>query len=454
MTTTPSRPPAVGEVTPLTVHGPAGVVDLTVPARAPLGAVAREYAAQAGTTQPPALTSASGTPLAPATAVEDAGLVPGSVLVAVDPTTPSPPPASARAPRSSVPSPPPAVWCPAAVLVALTAGAAASFLPQGSERLAPVALLALSAVLACVPVGALAAHRAGAAPAFAAAACFAWLWRPDPDQLPVTIGAAALVAAATAAVAALFNDIAEAARVWVVTGVAVFAVSALAVVTSRPPEVVWALLLVTAVLAARWVPLLAVSVPDRYLLDLDLLAVTAWSARDAMEAQEREPRPVPAAAVAAVVARGTRFVTAGAAAVMVVAAAAAPLLLWSAEVRIDRIGARCLVGFGGAALVLAARSHRHPVAKRLLRLGGLACLVSLAVALLADLGAEQRGALAGVAVLVALLVLAAAVLIGRGWRSARWSRNADIAELVCGAAAIGAVVVATGLFRYLWTTTS
>lgn len=163
---------------------------------------------------------------------------------------------------------------------------------------------------------------------------------------------------------------------------------------------------------------------------------------------------MPADAVAEVAARGSRFVTAGAAAVMVVSAVAAPLLLWTTDVRLDRIGARCLVGFGGAALVLAARSHRHPIAKRLLRIGGLACLASLAVAMLVALGPEQRGALAGVAVLVALILLLVAVLAGRGWRSAWWSRNADIAELVCGATAIGAVVVATGLFRYLWTTTS
>ena len=49
----------------------------------------------------------------------------------------------------------------------------------------------------------------------------------------------------------------------------------------------------------------------------------------------------------------------------------------------------------------------------------------------------------------ALLVLVA-VALGRGWRSAWWSRRAEVAESLTGALAIGAVVVAAGLFRLLW----
>ena len=55
---------------------------------------------------------------------------------------------------------------------------------------------------------------------------------------------------------------------------------------------------------------------------------------------------------------------------------------------------------------------------------------------------------------LAFLVLMVAVALGRGWRSAWWSRRAEIAEAVCGAFAVGAVVVAVGLFRHLWELTS
>jgi len=61
---------------------------------------------------------------------------------------------------------------------------------------------------------------------------------------------------------------------------------------------------------------------------------------------------------------------------------------------------------------------------------------------------------AGAAVFLAFLVLMVAVALGRGWRSAWWSRRAEVAEAVCGAFAVGAVVVAVGLFRHLWELTS
>ena len=43
-----------------------------------------------------------------------------------------------------------------------------------------------------------------------------------------------------------------------------------------------------------------------------------------------------------------------------------------------------------------------------------------------------------------------AVATGRGWRSAWWSRRAEVAEGLAGAGAIAALVVASGLFRALW----
>jgi hypothetical protein len=236
-----------------------------------------------------------------------------------------------------------------------------------------------------------------------------------------------------------------------VVGAAWFAVAALGALTGAAPQVVWAVLFVVAVLAARFVPEIAVDVPDQYLLDLERLAVTAWSARERPTGR-RGRIVVPPQAVSAVAARGTRTVRAASVAILVVVAVSAPLLLWTADLPLDRVGARCLVGFGGAALLLAARSYRHVVARRLLRLSGVLSLAVVAVALLAL--ADERPGLVGLVAmgaigLAAVLVLVA-VLVGRGWRSAWWSRRAEIAEAVCGALAVGSVVVAVGFFRHLW----
>jgi hypothetical protein len=43
-----------------------------------------------------------------------------------------------------------------------------------------------------------------------------------------------------------------------------------------------------------------------------------------------------------------------------------------------------------------------------------------------------------------------AVAVGRGWRSARWSRRAEVAEGLSGAFAIASFLVAAGWFRQLW----
>jgi hypothetical protein len=219
------------------------------------------------------------------------------------------------------------------------------------------------------------------------------------------------------------------------------------------PQVVWTVLLVTAMLAARFVPMLAVEVPDQFLIDLERLAVTAWSARERPKGR-RGRIVVPRRAVAVVASRGTRMVTAASAAVLAIVAVSAPLLLASATLSMDRIGAWCLVGFAGAALLLAARSYRHTAARALLGTAGLVCWAVLLVEVFDLAGARTEGLVAGTAIFVAFLVLMVAVALGRGWRSAWWSRRAEVAEGICGAFAVGAVVVAVGLFRHLWELTS
>jgi hypothetical protein len=51
---------------------------------------------------------------------------------------------------------------------------------------------------------------------------------------------------------------------------------------------------------------------------------------------------------------------------------------------------------------------------------------------------------------IVVVVVVAAVATGRGWRSAWWSRRAEVAEALCGSAALAVVLVASGVLRHLW----
>jgi len=132
----------------------------------------------------------------------------------------------------------------------------------------------------------------------------------------------------------------------------------------------------------------------------------------------------------------------------------APLLLVAADLPIDRVGARALVFLAGGGLLLSARSYRHAAARQLLRLAGLACWVALTWALVPVLSDGQWLAVAVVAVALAGVMVAVAVATGRGWRSAWWSRRAEVAEGLCFSFALASVVVSSGVFRILWESTS
>lgn len=466
MSGTGARPPAVGAVTAVTVHGPRGVLDLTVPTGATLADVARTYAAEAGLPAPLPFVTRTGTPLRMTDEVGAAGLVAGSMLVAVDPAA-IPPPTRRRA-MTGDGAPPvvagtaSATWLSVAVGVAVVAGLCTALLPE-DDRWPAVAVLLAAAFVGCLPFGALAAQRVVAAPVFAAAAILAVVWDPLPERLPTVLGAAALAGAVTAALGRALAEpdsrAEQALRTWLAVGSFWFVLAGVAALTSTSPQTVWAVLFLLAVLGARFVPEIAVDVPDQYLLDLERLAVTAWSARERPTGR-RGRIVVPEDAVGDVASRGTRTVRAATIAIFVVVLVSAPLLLWTADLPLDRTGARCLVGFGGAALLLAARSYRHVLARRLLRFSGVVSLALVAGVLLGVLpgGPEAEGSFPGVvallAVAVAALLVLVAVVVGRGWRSAWWSRRAEIAEAMSGSFAVASLVVAVGFFRYLWELTS
>lgn len=458
------------DVVVLSVHGPRGIVDLTVSSASTVEEVARAYAEQAHPGLLLPLATRTGRMLAPGTTIAAAGVASGAVLIAVGAAgagagAPVGGRAGSRARRTtgtemSEPLPWRAgtLWLAVAVACAAIGALCGLALPE-DERLPVVLVLGAAAVLGVLPGGsaggaALAGARALAAPAFGAAACIVEVWDAEPARLPSVIGAAALAAAVVAGFARVLADpddgVDEALRVWVVAGAGVFATAALAVFVDVAPQVVWALLLIVAVLASRAIPMVAVDVPDHYLLDLERLAVNAWSARGRPPGKRGRVVIAPDT-VGAVAAAGTRMLTAAALAVLAITVVSAPLLLEAAGGPVDRVGARVLVGAGGATLVLAARSYRHTAARTALRIAGLWCLLLVVIVLLRAVAANDDGiVLAVVAIAAAFGLIALAVLVGRGWRSAWWSRRAEVAETLCGSVAVGSVVVAVGLFRQLW----
>lgn len=156
------------------------------------------------------------------------------------------------------------------------------------------------------------------------------------------------------------------------------------------------------------------------------------------------------ATVRAVAARGARTVTAASAGVLAVLLLAAPGVLSSVDEPADVVGARLLVLLSGGAVLLAARSYRHRLARVLLRVGGLACWAALLLDLTPALAEGSGWWLALGAVGVGALVVLAAVATGRGWRSAWWSRRAEVLEGLTAALALACLVPASGLFRHLW----
>jgi len=444
----------------VSIHGVAGVLDLVVPAGATSVDVAREYAKQAEAAGVvsgiPLLQTALGERLNAALPLADAGVQTGDVLVATAgvhrPRRVTLLHAAKNAPES------PALASMIATVAALAAVLAAWYAGRAGEetlRTAAVGILLACALVGVLPVGRHTRQRAAAAPAFAAAAAFAALYEPGVHLLPAILGAAGIAAAVVAGIGRAVSSAAdELGAVWIAAGLTVFACCSLPALMGWDARVAWTLLVFGSMMAARFAPSLAIDVPDEALLDLDRLAVTAWSARDAQRKARRGRIVVAADAMERLVHRASRIVTGACAAILVTVAVASPLLLHTATIDLDRIGARCLVLFAGCSLLLAARSYRHAAARGLLRLAGLAALVSLAVHLVLGPGAELLDTFFYVVVALGAVALAAAIATGRGWRSVWWSRRAEVAESLCGSFAFAAAVVAAGVFRRLWEMTS
>ncbi len=372
----------------ISVHGAAGVLDLVVPAAATSVDVAREYAAQADVPGIPLLQTSLGTLLHAGASLGECGVQAGDVLVAATgvhrPRKVTLLESAKNAPES------PALASMIATVAAAFAVVAATYAARAGEdvtRTVTVGILLACALVATLPAGRHARQRAAAAPGFAAAAALAALYEPGAHLLPAILGACGMAAAVIAGIGrALADEGDEITTVWIAGGLTVFVCCAVPAFLGWDPRVSWTLLVFLSMMAARFAPSLAIAVPDEALLDLDRLAVTAWSARDTRKSGKRGRIVVAGEAMERLVHRASRIVTGSAVAVLVVTSIASPLLLDSADIDLDSIGARCLVLFSGLSLLLAGRSYRLAGARALLRLAGLSALTSLAVDLAAGPG--------------------------------------------------------------------
>ena len=442
----------------LTVTGDPGRVDLAVDPATASGALAREYAEQLGLPHVPALSTLRGDDLAPDRSLAELGLRSGAVVLAVPSgppsADPSSGPAAAARPGSEGPQALPAR--PAALLLSVvlaSASAAAATLPSypGPARWFCVAIF-LGCLVGVVTRsgrldGADAESLAVTAPAFAAAAGWTAGFSPEPGGVQVGLLAAGLMAVVGAAVgrAAISLDRDERLRVWLVGGGALGAAAVLLLLGGADAAVLLALAYGVGVAAARLLPYAAVDVPDDVLLDLDRLAVTSWSARERPRGRRRAMvRPE---SVAEVVRRGQGVLLTGTLAIALSAAIAGPAAIWATRGQgASAVGALVMVGAGGCALALTARSVRARVPRAALRLAAVTDLAVLGGLLLARHAPGSPWPwLAGAWVLGALALLAA-LLLGRGWRSVWWARMADVAETLCVVVVLAALPVATGLF--------
>jgi hypothetical protein len=313
-------------------------------------------------------------------------------------------------------------------------------------------LLLLCATVSAAPLpgasGASARARTAASPAFAAGAGFAATYTDGPGGLLLGLVVAALAAAVFAALGRTFldPDHDELVDVWLVVGGALAVVVTVLLLVGAAPQGLWAVLFAGAVVAARLLPFTVVDVPDEALLDLDRLAVTAWSARERPRGGRRRRSIVRFDGVTTVVHRGLRLVAAGTFVIAGTVALTGPLLVLGADRDRQGIGSLVMVGLGGAALALVARSFRSALPRVALRLAASSVLVFLGYVVLREFGPTTDWVVFASAAALGLLATVTAVSLGRGWRSVWWARVADIVEGLSIVLVVAAAPLASGFF--------
>ncbi|MEO7236882.1 MAG: hypothetical protein ABIW80_16115, partial [Lapillicoccus sp.] len=235
------------------------------------------------------------------------------------------------------------------------------------------------------------------------------------------------------------------ARVWVAFAAAVGGLGLLALVAGLPLTVVAAVALAGVVLLARVVPDLVIDVDDDVLLDIGRLSVTSWSPREARRPRRRGWR-IDDEAVASVVAAASVEQVATLVGLAVLSlGASATLGVQLAHPVGPALPVSLLLAASAAGLTLTARAYRRRRDRTLLRVAALAPAVALAGAALLRAGTTSAVAGGAAAVVLALVLSAVALALGRGYRSLWASRLADILELLTLVAVLPLALWAAGL---------
>ncbi len=188
----------------------------------------------------------------------------------------------------------------------------------------------------------------------------------------------------------------------------------------------------------RVLPSYSLDVPDEQLIDVNRLAVTAWTARTS-----RTPaRRIRLAELRREVADAQRTVSAAAVTVSALAVLLAGLVLARPGSPTARWGSIALVSLVLLALALQPRSARSLVNKVAPRLAAALLLGELAIELAGR--HSPAGSLLGAAglLLAGLLGCAAASAVATGWTSLRLSRSADLLESLAVLLALPAALIA------------
>lgn len=461
----------------LTVDGPEGRLDLAVPAWLEVASLSAEYAERWGLADPPRLATASGRVLEPSATLEEVVDQGELLVVAPAPSRPAADPAYADRGAAGPVAPTSAVrrmGSPALLVLAgaCALGAAAVFAGTGGQSsdqpwLRPVAagVLLLGALLVAVPRPerreADGPARApgpwtfvlGPALALAAGFVVAFSTRPGGPLLALAVGGLAAVVVAAVARTGLEGEREDATRVWLVSGALLVVASVGALLLGAGLLGLASLAFALAVVATRMLPSFVVDVPDEVLLDLDRLAVTAWSARERPRGG-RKRHQVRSRMVTDVARRSQRTVAAGVVVTSLVGLLSAPVVvlgLGSDPSTWARWGGVAMVLLGAASLALVGRTFRSLLPRVLL--GATACVL---VALTAGVVASELGTPAlwygfAAAAVVAPAAVLAAVQLGGGWRSVWWGRVGEILETMTGVVVLALVPLASGLFDLIRT---
>ena len=462
----------------LSVVGAAGRLDLAVPMWLDVAALAQEYADAVGLAAVPRLARAGGRQLDPTAALEDV-LEQGDLLVAADAVprsddTVDVPPGAAGGPAAA-----PTGRGAAALLVlagvagfaAAAVGATLSFAADGPVWVRPVAAMVLlvGALLVTAPrpdePTALPDGRVSepdapparqddwsflAGPGLAGAAGFVAAATPGAGGVLLALAVGGLAALVVAALArtGLQGDDEHLARLWLVTGAIVCLAAVVWLLLGASALALSAVAFGAAVVATRVLPTLAVDVDDEVLLDLDRLAVTAWSARE-QPRSGRKRHQVRPRMVHEVARRGQRTVGTGVVVSAVTAAVTGSFVvlgLGGEPTTWARWGGVALVLLGASSMALASRSFRSLGLRTLLGIAAAWLVALTGTAVATDLGTDALWYAFGAALLVAPAVLLAAVRLGAGWRSVWWARVGEVLETMTGVFVLALVPLASGLF--------